>query len=56
MPRTSFENMSLDQLERRLAVFSQVNLFTGKINNPELVEKISQLIAEKKGQQNALLH
>ncbi len=49
MPRTSFENMSVAMLRRYNAYYSQVNQLTGKINNPELVEKIQQLIAQKEG-------
>ncbi len=56
MPRTSFEDMSVAMLRRYNAYYSQVNHLTGEINNPELVEKTSQLIAEKKEQENALLH
>ena len=52
----SFEDMSVDMLRRYHAYYSQVNHLTGKINNPELVKKTSQLIAQKKEEQNALLH
>ena len=51
--------MNLAELKQYLAVYSQVNLFTGKINNPELAAKAKKLIAQKKEEnnaQNSLLH
>ena len=54
--RISFENMSVAMLRKCNAYYSQVNKFTGKVNNPELVEKTNKLIAQKKEEQNALLH
>ena len=59
MMRIPLEEMNLAELKQYLAVYSQVNLFTGKINNPELAAKAKKLIAQKKEEnnaQNSLLH